>query len=101
MGASDLTFDKAGNSDPLSSPIREVELGSRRYSEPITGKRGFRFHVLLSYLDVDPDPLFSPLSLAFDPAGDLWVASITRTGFSLIEYTPDQLTASGGPTPGE
>ena len=95
----DLTFDKAGNLWIPFVADQGSGIGELTRSELITGKRGFRFHVLLSYLDVDPDPLFSPLSLAFDPAGDLWVASITRTGFSLIEYTPDQLTASGGPTP--
>jgi hypothetical protein len=99
----DLTFDKAGNLWLAFVADQGSGVGELTRNELATGKKGLRFSVLLSYIDADPNPLFSPLSLAFDPAGDLWVASIARTAgtlpYSLVEYTPDQLTASGGPTP--
>jgi sugar lactone lactonase YvrE len=38
-----------------------------------------------------------PYSLAFDRAGDLWVANVTNS--SVVEFTPSQLAASGAPTP--
>ena len=34
--------------------------------------------------------------IAFDSSGDLWAVNPTNT---IVEYTPDQLTASGSPTP--
>ena len=41
-----------------------------------------------------------PASLAFDAAGDLWVAAPGSPGTStVVKFTPAQLTASGSPTP--
>jgi hypothetical protein len=99
----DLTFDKSGNLWVAFVADQGSGVGEITRSELTTGKRLARFHVLLSYQDVNPNPLFSPSSLAFDPAGDLWVAGIADTSgqlpYNLVEYTPDQLTASGSPTP--
>jgi hypothetical protein len=99
----DLTSDKSGN---LWIPFLADQggVGELTRSELTTGKSGFRFHVLLSYEGVDPNPLFSPFSLAFDPDGDLWVASLAETAtgglpYNLVEYTPDQLRTNGSPTP--
>jgi sugar lactone lactonase YvrE len=38
-----------------------------------------------------------PVGLAFDAAGDLWVANFTPN--TVVEYTPAQLAATGDPTP--
>ena len=44
--------------------------------------------------------LDGPSYLAFDRAGDLWVANkSTPTTGSVVEFTPSQLAASGTPTP--
>ena len=44
--------------------------------------------------------LDGPSSLAFDRAGDLWVANkLASTTGSLVEFTPSQLAASGAPVP--
>ncbi|MGD0291250.1 MAG: hypothetical protein ABSC63_16540 [Candidatus Binataceae bacterium] len=54
---------------------------------------------------IDLGNLTSPGALAFDDLGDLWVANapelITGTsgGANIAEFTPDQLAASGAPTP--
>lgn len=45
----------------------------------------------------DDGSLSGPARLAFDSAGDLWVAN--RSGNSVVEYTPAELTTSGTPTP--
>jgi sugar lactone lactonase YvrE len=91
----DLAFDKKGNLWTLfGQGVGELTRG-----ELTTGKARFRLHVLLS----EPGPLYSPTSLALDPAGDLWVTSVANvTGglpYNLVEFTPGQLTASGSPTP--
>ncbi|MBF6596186.1 MAG: NHL repeat-containing protein [Thermaceae bacterium] len=39
--------------------------------------------------------LSNPAGLAFDSSGDLWVANLGNN--TLVEFTPDQLTASGSP----
>lgn len=46
-----------------------------------------------------PDPLVlrSPVGLAFDPEGGLWVAGFDSN--TLVRYAPSQLAASGSPTP--
>lgn len=54
-------------------------------------------------------PLNNPDAISFDADGDLWVANAGGHGggdwasvtgqSSVVEYTPDQLTASGDPTP--
>ncbi|HVX22488.1 MAG TPA: IPT/TIG domain-containing protein [Acidimicrobiales bacterium] len=44
-----------------------------------------------------PTVLATPTGLAFDGAGDLWVASATND--TVAEYAPSQLGASGNPTP--
>ena len=41
--------------------------------------------------------LNGPMGLAFDNAGNLWVAN--NTGNTLVKYAANQLTASGSPTP--
>ena len=41
--------------------------------------------------------LNAPSGLAFDAAGDLWVANYV--GGSIVEFTPSQLAASGSPAP--
>jgi sugar lactone lactonase YvrE len=41
--------------------------------------------------------LDAPYYLAFDAAGNLWVPNFMAN--TLVEFTPDQLAASGGPTP--
>jgi sugar lactone lactonase YvrE len=38
-----------------------------------------------------------PTGLAFDSAGDLWVANYSNS--TVAEYTPDELTTSGSPAP--
>lgn len=40
-----------------------------------------------------------PTSVAFDKDGDLWVANHGTSAPNLVEFTPDQLTQSGTPTP--
>jgi hypothetical protein len=40
-----------------------------------------------------------PTAIAFDTAGDLWVPNYT--GNSLVEFTPNQLTSTGDPTPAD
>ncbi|HXB38351.1 MAG TPA: IPT/TIG domain-containing protein, partial [Acidimicrobiales bacterium] len=42
-------------------------------------------------------PSLQPNGVAFDRAGDLWVGSFN--GHPLVEFTRDQLTSSGSPTP--
>lgn len=41
--------------------------------------------------------LNAPSGLAFDAAGDLWVANYAET--SIVEFTPSQLAVSGSPAP--
>jgi hypothetical protein len=43
------------------------------------------------------NPFVTPASLAFDGAGDLWVADIGRKG--ILEFLPKQITRSGAPAP--
>jgi sugar lactone lactonase YvrE len=45
----------------------------------------------------DASALNNPCGLAFDGKGNLWVAN--QTGQGLLEYTADELTSSGSPTP--
>ncbi len=41
--------------------------------------------------------LLTPIGMAFDPAGNLWVAN--HGGVSLVKFAASQLAASGSPTP--
>jgi secreted PhoX family phosphatase len=89
-----LTFDQAGNLWVLFG----AGVGELTRNELITGKRLFRFHVQLSFTATGAaDPYLFPSTLAFDPAGDLWVAG-TAPKSTLLEFTPDQLATSGNPT---
>jgi hypothetical protein len=91
-----LTFDKSRNLWVGFVADQGSGVGELKRNELNTSNRRLLFHVTLSY-DEDPNPLFSPRSLAFDPAGDLWVTD--NYPLNLYEYTPDQLATSGGPTP--
>jgi hypothetical protein len=48
-------------------------------------------------ISAENESLYGPSALAFDRAGDLWVANDYND--TLVEYTPGQLTTSGSPTP--
>lgn len=90
-----LTFDHADN----LWVIFGTGVGELARNELSTSKRRFRFHVQLSFLATgEADPYIFPSTLAFDPAGDLWLAG-TAPESTLIEFTPDQLATSGNPTP--
>jgi streptogramin lyase len=43
--------------------------------------------------------LESPAGLAFDGSGDLWVSNSSPAQNTIVEFTPDQLVASGIPVP--
>ena len=89
-----LTFDHAGNLWVLFG----AGVGELTRNELITGKRRFRFHVQLSFTATGAaDPYLFPSTLAFDPAGDLWIAG-TAPKSTLLEFTPDQLATSGNPS---
>jgi secreted PhoX family phosphatase len=90
-----LTFDRAGN----LWVIFGTGVGELTRNELSTSKRLFRFHVQLSFVATGAaDPYIFPSTLAFDPAGDLWLAG-TAPKSTLIEFTPDQLATSGNSTP--
>lgn len=90
---SDLAFDKAGNLwlGFIASP-NGGQLGKLTPDELKRGKKGKPFRVTIGGGSIQ-----YPSSIAFDPAGDLWVA-VAGMG-NLVEYTPDQLLLSGSPTP--
>jgi len=92
-----LTFDNAGNLWVGFVADQGSGVGELSRNQLNASKTHLAFHVTLSY-EENPNPLFFPESIAFDPAGDLWVASTAST-INLVEYTPDQLKTSGGPTP--
>lgn len=95
----DLTFDQAGNLWIAFIAELGVGVGELTRDELNPSKRVFRFHVELSLVASGAaDPFLYPSTLAFDPAGDLWVAGTAPTN-TLIEFTPDQLATSGNPTP--
>src|SRR5271165_2580524 len=52
-------------------------------------------------LTSDPGSIECPWQITFDGAGDLWVANeFSPVGVgSVVEFSPDQLAASGSPTP--
>jgi len=90
-----LTFDHAGN----LWVIFGTGVGELTRNELSTSKRRFRFHVQLSFVATGAaDPYIFPSTLAFDPAGNLWLAGIAPQS-TLIEFTPDQWATSGNPTP--
>jgi hypothetical protein len=91
----DLTFDNAGNLWVLFG----TGVGELTRNELKTSRRLFPIHVELSFVASGAaDPFLFGSTMAFDPAGDLWVAGISPAS-SLIEFTPDQLATSGNPTP--
>jgi hypothetical protein len=92
-----LTFDSAGNLWVAFVADQGSGVGELTRNQLNASKPHLAFHVTLSY-EENPNPLFFPESIAFDPAGDLWVAT-TAPMNNLFEYTPDQLKISGGPTP--
>jgi hypothetical protein len=94
----DIVFDKVGNlwiGFLAETGVEQISELTR--NELLSSKKFKLFHVTISYPHDGGEPLDDLSSLAFDPAGDLW-AAVPTTG-NLIEYTPDQLVASGTPTP--
>jgi len=89
---SSLAFDSSGNlwvSDYGSSTLVMYTaaqlLPSGNASSPMPTVR----------LSSHNGSLSNPAGLAFDSSGDLWVANLGNN--TLVEFTPDQLTASGSP----
>jgi hypothetical protein len=93
---SGLAFDSGGN----------LWLASNPPPGPDTNRRILKFSAsALRVSDPDPTPevaLYSmtswyPVSLAFDRAGNLWLADFTND--RLVKFTPNQLASSGAPAP--
>jgi sugar lactone lactonase YvrE len=49
--------------------------------------------------DDGSNSLNSPLGMAIDPAGGIWVANGNNPPYSVVRFSPSQLTASGTPVP--
>jgi hypothetical protein len=94
----DMVFDKAGDLwIGFTAETGVEQISELTPDEFKSSKKGKPFRVTISYPHDGGKPLNYLSSLAFDPAGDLW-AAVPTTG-NLIEYTPDELVASGTPTP--
>ena len=51
--------------------------------------------VILRSQGTSVDPFVTSASLAFDAAGNLWIADLNRK--SIVEFTPQQIARSGAP----
>jgi hypothetical protein len=95
--ATDFAFDKAGDLwlGYISSETGFV-FGELAADELKQGKKAKSLQIIISFdPGVGPAPFAG--SLAFDSAGDLWIADQAKG--DLVEYTPDQLAVSGRPAP--
>ncbi|HEY9157960.1 hypothetical protein [Candidatus Binatus sp.] len=93
VGPSFVTFDKAGNAwidSKNGDQIAEFTAGE------LTSSGTKSANVLLSD-DGGCTNLCSPGQIAFDQRGNLWVPN--EDANTVVEFTKDQLTSSGKPTP--
>jgi hypothetical protein len=75
-----------------SDPILEV---SRADIRVLASGGAVKPAVILRSQGTSVDPFVTPASLAFDAAGNLWVADLNRKG--ILEFTPQQIARSGAP----
>ncbi|HEY4931520.1 MAG TPA: hypothetical protein VII23_08115 [Terriglobales bacterium] len=101
-GPADIFMDPSGNqwvSNCLGDTVVEFAASDVAASGSPTPV------VVLSSTSVSTPPgasfsLDCPEGVAFDKSGNLWVSNAVSDNFgSIVEFTPDQLTASGSPVP--
>ncbi len=93
VGPSFVTFDKAGNAWVDSKNGDQIAEFS---ADELTSSGSKPANVLLSD-DGGCTNLCSPGEIAFDQRGNLWVPN--EDANTVVEYTKDQLTRSGKPSP--